>query len=117
MYASYSPCSGCSEQLLHFVNSFCEDVDVCVEIIFDTFYKHRDQNHWLGLVKLCDGKQRKRCHKIQLKSLHLNHGTDPNTWTMFLQDMGIKGSNTTEMWGNIITKPGRQEREELDNNV
>jgi len=116
MYASYSPCSDCSQKLLDFVNSFSGDVDVCVENIFDTFYKHQDENHWLGLVKLCDDKQRNTLnHEIQLKTL--NRICDPNTWTMFLQDMGVKGTNTTEMWRNIITKPGRQKREELDDYV
>jgi len=51
MYASYSPCCNCSQLILNFVNSFCPSIDVDVEIIFDTFYQHRDEENWLGLLQ------------------------------------------------------------------
>lgn len=112
MYASYSPCGNCSKLILDFVNNFSDNIDVHVEIIFDTFYLHYKVENWLGLTELCNQGLTNSNPTIQLKTL--SGSNLAGTWTIFLEDMGVKGEITTKKWKKITTKKGRHEREDLD---
>jgi len=113
MFASYSPCSNCSKELLRFVNNFNTSIKVNVDIIFDTFYLHQNYANWLGLASLCDRRQTKNEHHINLQTLCGTRNQPDSTWSMFFQEMKVEETDIGEMWDKI-NETERQKREDLD---